>query len=91
MGASGGAIGLYTAVVTMLIESYALYAVAFLLYMVPWAIESWVLSIFSSVLGAVQVRGVFAFPEPLFNDCQHLGYRSISHHSTSRQSESANE
>ena len=69
MGASGGAIGLYTAVVTMLIESYALYAVAFLLYMVPWAIESWVLSIFSSVLGAVQVRGVFAFPEPLFNDC----------------------
>jgi hypothetical protein len=61
MGDLGGDGGLYTAIVTMLMESYALYAVAFLLYIVPWAIHNRVMSIFSDTLGAIQVRAVFAF------------------------------
>jgi len=39
----------------MLIESYTLYAIAFLLYIVPWALGSWIVTIFSSMLGSVQV------------------------------------
>ena len=55
-----GSSGLHAAtatVVTMLIESYALYAVAILLYLVPWAIDSPAFFLFPGVLGAAQVRG----------------------------------
>ena len=58
-GASGGPSGLHTATATaatMLIESYALYAVAVLLYIVPWAVDSWALYLFSGALGSAQVR-----------------------------------
>jgi hypothetical protein len=47
--------GLYTAIVTMLIESYALYALTFVTYAVPWAIDSYVASTVSKLLGSVQV------------------------------------
>ena len=63
--ASDGSTGLHTAaatVVTMLIESYALYAAALLLYIVPWAVSSWVSIVFSKPLGMVQVRTVSTFP-----------------------------
>ena len=67
IGAPDGSSGLHTAattVVTMLVESYSLYAVSFLLYLVTWAIDpnSPVVDIFSKPLGHVQVRAVVAFP-----------------------------
>ena len=61
-GALDGSSGLHAAtatVVTMLIESYALYAVATLLYLVPWAVNSSAFFLFPGVLGAAQVRVVF--------------------------------
>ena len=62
LGASDGSRGLYTAAATaatMLIESYALYAVALLLFIVPWGLNSWVLVIFSKTIGQIQVRVTF--------------------------------
>jgi hypothetical protein len=47
--------GVYTDLAAMLIESYALYAVAFLIYTVPWAVDSWVTPLFSKVLPSIQV------------------------------------
>ena len=68
-GASQRVGGLYTAIVTILIESYALYAIAFLLYIVPWALGHPIVYLFSQVLGNVQVRVVpslsSALPQPL--------------------------
>ena len=61
-GASDGSSGLHTAVsaaVMMLIESYALYACVLLAITVTWAMSNWVGTIFSGVIGAVQVRVVF--------------------------------
>jgi hypothetical protein len=65
LGASDGFSGLYTAIAIMIIESYALYAVALLSYTVAWAINSWVTGIFSRALGAIQVRSFFTFPNAL--------------------------
>jgi hypothetical protein len=62
IGASSGAGGLYTALITMLVESSALYAICYLLYMIPTAAGSYVGYIFSPVLGQVQVRAAFTFP-----------------------------
>ena len=53
-----------TAVVTTLVETYALYAVALLVFIVPWAIVSPVAHIFGAV-GMVQVRVVLALPDTL--------------------------
>ena len=69
-GASQRVGGLYTAIVTTLIESYALYAIAFLLYIVPWAVQHPIVSVFAQVLGDVQVRVVLpsfssSTPQPL--------------------------
>jgi len=58
IGASAGASGLHLAaatVVTMLIESYALYAVTLLIYIVPWALNSRVQLLFFAITGPVQV------------------------------------
>ena len=55
-------------VVTMLIESYALYAVALLSYVVSWAVHSGVGSLLSALVGATQVRVDFtslSFPNAL--------------------------
>ena len=57
-GASDGSGGLHTAaatVVTMLIESYALYAGILLAYTISRAVNSWVIALLDEVLGAVQV------------------------------------
>ena len=62
-GASGGSSGLHTvatAVVTMLIESYALYAITLLLFIAPWAVDSSVLLLFSEVIASMQVCSLFA-------------------------------
>ena len=64
-GASKGFSGLHAVsatVVTMLIESYALYAVALLSFVVSWAVQSGVGSLLSTVVGATQVRGDLPFP-----------------------------
>ena len=56
--ASCGSIGLTSAtatVATMLIESYALYVVTLLVYIVPWAVDSAVGDIFSGLVGSIQV------------------------------------
>ena len=64
-GALNGSTSLHTAaatVVTMVIESYALYAITMLPWVVTWAVESWVVTLFSGAVGSIQVRNVFAFP-----------------------------
>jgi hypothetical protein len=55
-GASAGATGLYNAIVTVLIESCALYAVSFLLFIGPWGANSLVEYVFFPVLIETQVR-----------------------------------
>jgi hypothetical protein len=56
IGASAGTGGLYSAVVTTLVESYGLYAIAFVMFIVPWAAEHPIAKVFSSVLAQTQVR-----------------------------------
>ena len=67
-GASDGSSGLHTVtatVVVMLIESYALYAGVLLAYTIPWAMESWVTTLFAGALGPVQVRVLSTVPNPV--------------------------
>ena len=61
MGAPAGVSGLYKNVITMLIESCALYAVNSLLFIIPWAAGgNWVAVVFLPLLGEIQVSLVFA-------------------------------
>jgi hypothetical protein len=59
MGTSHKPGGLYNAVVTMLIESCAIYAVTYLLYIGPWSTKNSAQLIFSPILTVAQVRAVF--------------------------------
>lgn len=52
---TGTSDGLYSNIVTMLVESYALYAVTLLSYIVPLALANWAAAIFWGILGNVQV------------------------------------
>ena len=61
-GASDRAMGLYSTVVTILVESCALYAVPLLLFIVPYATGSSIMSIPEGVVANCQVRAVLAFP-----------------------------
>lgn len=56
MGSGTGATGLYKAVVTMLVESSALFTVNSLLFIGPWGAGSWVADIFLPILAETQVR-----------------------------------
>ena len=56
IGAPSGLTGLYKAVVTMLIESSAIYAVSSLLYLGFWGSRSYVAEVFSAILTETQVR-----------------------------------
>ena len=62
IGASSGAGGLYTAIITMLVESSAIYAIGCLLFVVPNITGSVSQAIFASTIGEIQVRTVFTFP-----------------------------
>ena len=62
LGAQAGKSGVYTAVVTILIESSALYAITSLLFVVPWGVGSRVAQIFLPALAQTQVCPVFPFP-----------------------------
>lgn len=62
--AAGEAGGLYDTIVTMLVESCALYAVSFLLYFGPWADGSSVASLFFPALEGMQVCAVLMLRNP---------------------------
>jgi hypothetical protein len=59
MGAPVGINGLYKAIVVMLVESSALYAICSLLLIIPWASWSFVTVFFIPIIIQIQVRGVF--------------------------------
>lgn len=59
MGAPAGASGLYETIITVLVESCAIYAVTSLLFVVPWGAKSHVADIFLPILAEVQVRALF--------------------------------
>ena len=89
--------GLYTTVITMLIESYAFYVVTFLVYIVPWEVGSKVTALFSRLPAAVQVCAIFAFLRCTATFGYHslivtaTGHRPISHYYTSCKPESIDE
>jgi hypothetical protein len=58
MGTSATAGRLYNAIVTMLVESCALYAVTFVLFVGPWAAHSPIAKTFFPILIQTQVRAV---------------------------------
>lgn len=62
LGTSTGVRGLYRAIITMLVESYALYAATLLLYVIPLAANSTVSNIFVDALGGAQVSTFVSFP-----------------------------
>ena len=63
MGAPAGVSGLYKTVISMLIESCALYAVNSLLFIIPWAAGgSWVAVVFLPLLAEIQVCPDFMSP-----------------------------
>lgn len=61
VGAPTGTSGLCRAVVTMLVESCALYAINFLLFIAAWGAQSHVSDIFFPLLADTQVRTGFTF------------------------------
>lgn len=58
-GAPAKASGLYKTAVTMLVESCALYAVSYILFIGPWATGSPVSNIFFPILAETQVCDIF--------------------------------
>jgi hypothetical protein len=60
IGASSGPGGLYTAIITMLVESSALNAIGYLLYIITDAVGSNLSYLFSPLIGHIQVRSVIA-------------------------------
>lgn len=61
MGAPAGASGLYETIITVLVESCAIYAVTSLLFVGSWGAKSHVADIFLPILAEIQVRTVFYF------------------------------
>jgi len=78
-----GTDGLYKAIITMLIESSALYAVSSLLVIGTFASRSWAADLFLPVLAEAQVRSFSQLqsPDQLLNAMTDwTGHRSTSHH-----------
>ena len=66
LGPQGGAGGLYRAIYTMLIESYALYVVNFVLFIGTWGANNGLQYTFFQVLAETQVCTIFVlFRDPL--------------------------
>ena len=63
IGTQAGAGGLYTAIITTLVESYSLALVVAILYIGTWAAKSYFQYIFLQVFAQAQVRTVSTFPE----------------------------
>ena len=55
MGTSDGTSKLYTTIIIMFIESYALYAIAFISYIISSTLGASVSTVFSRLLGGIQV------------------------------------
>lgn len=55
MGTKDGTCGVYKAIITVLVESSALYTVSFLLFVGPWGASSYVEDIFFPPLAKIQV------------------------------------
>lgn len=62
IGAPAGTSGLYKAIVTMLVESCALYAINFLLFIGAWGAQSHVSDVFFPLLADTQVGAGPTFP-----------------------------
>jgi hypothetical protein len=65
LGARAGSGGVYNAIVTVLVESCALYAVSFLLFIGPWSAAHSVQYVFFPILIEIQVRATLCFPDVL--------------------------
>jgi hypothetical protein len=63
MGTPARASGLYKAIITILIESSAIYAVTSLLFIGPWIAKNRASDIFLPILAEVQVRHFFFYAE----------------------------
>ena len=59
---STGATRLYSTIITMLVESSALYAVNSLLFIGSWAAGSHIADVFSATFAGAQARAFFIFP-----------------------------
>jgi hypothetical protein len=62
VGTTDGANGLYKTIVTMLVESSALYTIGFLLYIASWGAQSFLVNAFSPLCAETQVRSCSFFP-----------------------------
>ena len=62
IGTSNAITGVYTTIVVMLVESYALYATTLLSYILTWALKSAGVYLTSKIQGNVTVCAVFHFP-----------------------------
>ena len=93
MEAPSGFTGLYKTVVTMLIESSAIFAASSLLSLGFWGSRSYVVDVFSAIQAETQVRAFFPAHGGLRTWLSDVtaGHRSIAHHSTSRQPEGVDE
>jgi fluoride ion exporter CrcB/FEX len=60
LGATTGASGTYKTIVTILVESFTLYAVNYALFIGLWIDDNAAAAIFQAILGEVQVRVGFA-------------------------------
>jgi len=74
----------------MLIESSAIYAVSSLLFLGFWGSRSYVAELFSAILAETQVRALSPNIQTWLSDVI-VGHCSITHHTTSRQSEGIDE
>lgn len=87
IGASSGVGGLYTTIITMLVESSAIYAVGYLLYIGTNVAGSYTGFIFSPLLGEIQVRTVPTLPQctAIFGHCltEGAGHHIVPDHFTS--------
>ena len=78
--------GLYNAVVTMLVESCAIYAVTYLLYIGPWSTKNSAQLIFSPILTVAQVRTLLLFSLPEHRGLESLLSNPAMHRSSARSS-----
>jgi hypothetical protein len=85
VGALDRASGLYKAIIAMLVESGALYALSFLLLVGPWASMSVVHLITLQILPEIQVRIVFPLPRctSIPRSCLTMMANRSLHHSSS--------
>ena len=82
MGGQAGVGGLYKTIATIMVESSALYAITYLLFIGSWAADISVQYIFLQALGETQVRTVFFSRKNnrLIVLTKQTGHRSLPHH-----------